>query len=88
MLASPAPVAVVIATRNRGHELLGTLTRLRALDEQPLIMVVDNGSTDGTADVVRAVAGDKVQLLTGEPLPPGWLGKPYACRQLADAVPG
>jgi GT2 family glycosyltransferase len=53
MPASPAPVAVVIATRNRGTELLGTLTRLRALDEQPSIMVVDNGSTDGTAELVR-----------------------------------
>ncbi len=54
MPASPAPVAVVIATRNRGTELLGTLARLRALDEQPPIVVIDNGSTDGTAELVRA----------------------------------
>jgi GT2 family glycosyltransferase len=54
MPASPARVAVVIATRNRGTELLGTLARLRALHEQPRIVVVDNGSTDGTAELVRA----------------------------------
>jgi GT2 family glycosyltransferase len=54
MPASPAPVAVVIATRNRGPELLGTLARLRALHEQPPIVVIDNGSTDGTAELVRA----------------------------------
>jgi GT2 family glycosyltransferase len=54
MPASPARVAVVIATRNRGPELLGTLTRLRTLQEQPPIVVVDNGSTDGTAELVRA----------------------------------
>jgi GT2 family glycosyltransferase len=54
MPASPARVAVVIATRNRGPELLSTLTRLCALDEQPPTVVVDNGSTDGTAELVRA----------------------------------
>ncbi len=54
MPASPARVSVVIATRNRGTELLGTLERLRALQEQPPIVVVDNGSTDGTAELVGA----------------------------------
>ena len=53
MSASPRPVAVVIATRNRGRELLGTLDRLRALPERPPVVVVDNGSVDGTAELVR-----------------------------------
>jgi GT2 family glycosyltransferase len=47
----------VIATHDRRHQLLHTLQRLRALPERPPIVVVDNGSSDGTPDVVRALAG-------------------------------
>jgi len=53
-VTQPDPrVAVVVITHQRRDELLGALTRLRALPEQPHVVVVDNGSTDGTADAVR-----------------------------------
>lgn len=51
---SPAPVSVAIATRNRREQLLMALARLEALPERPPILVVDNASTDGTAEAVRA----------------------------------
>lgn len=44
---------VVIATRDRRPRLLATLTRLQALPERPPVVVVDDGSTDGTAAAVR-----------------------------------
>jgi GT2 family glycosyltransferase len=49
---APAPVAVVIATRNRAPDLLATLARLAGLPEQPPIVVVDNDSSDATAELV------------------------------------
>jgi GT2 family glycosyltransferase len=55
---------VVIATRNRADELVHTLTRLRALQPAPPIIVVDNGSTDGTARRVAGFAGVRLVRLT------------------------
>jgi GT2 family glycosyltransferase len=53
--AGPDPrVAVVVITHQRRDELLLALSRLRSLPEQPHVVVVDNGSTDGTAAAVRA----------------------------------
>src|SRR4051812_9196353 len=46
-------IGVVIITYQRRAEALGAVERLTGLPEQPPIVLVDNGSTDGTADAVR-----------------------------------
>ncbi|MFJ5542736.1 glycosyltransferase [Micromonospora chalcea] len=81
------PVAVLLPLRDEADRVTPCLRALLAQRGVPdlRIMVLDDGSTDGTADVVRAVAGDdpRLTLLTGVAPPPGWLGKPHACWQLA-----
>lgn len=49
----PAPISVVIITLNRAAQIRTTLENLLALPEHPRVIVIDNGSTDGTAQVVR-----------------------------------
>jgi GT2 family glycosyltransferase len=46
-------LAVVVITRDRCDELLHTLTRLAALPERPRVVVVDQGSRDGSPERVR-----------------------------------
>jgi GT2 family glycosyltransferase len=47
-----ARTSVVIATHDRRDQLLQALERLVALPERPPIVVVDNGSSDGTSEAV------------------------------------
>lgn len=56
-------VTVVIATRDRRQELVRTLQHLHQLTPPPPVVVVDNGSTDGTALAVRAQFTDVVVLV-------------------------
>jgi GT2 family glycosyltransferase len=51
-------MTVVVMTWNRRPELLRTLAHMTALPERPPIIVVDNGSVDGSADRVAAAHPD------------------------------
>ena len=46
-------VAVVMITHDRRDEADAALARLESLPEQPAVVLVDNGSSDGTAAMVR-----------------------------------
>ncbi|PPK95269.1 glycosyl transferase family 2 [Kineococcus xinjiangensis] len=85
-------VSVLLPVRDEAARVTPCLRALLAQTGVPRmeVLVCDDGSTDGTAAVVLAVAaGDpRVRLLRGAPPPPGWLGKPHACAQLAAAAGG
>lgn len=81
----PAVIAIVPA-RNEADVLPWSLASLAAQDYpgEFSIVLVDDQSTDGTADVARRVAdraGCKITVVNGAPLPSGWTGKVWAMHQ-------
>ena len=75
------PVTVVLPVRDEEDHVADCVAAV--LDQRGIedlrVVVVDDGSTDGTAALVRGIHDLRVRLMTAEPPPPGWLGKPHAC---------
>lgn len=84
--AAPADlgaVTVLIPARDEAETIGQVLQALSAQGSGLEAIVVDDQSSDGTAKVVRAAAGESLALriVTGQPLPPGWAGKLWALEQ-------
>lgn len=79
-------VSVIIPARNEEHNLPTLLRSLAAQSVQPCeILVVDDASTDRTAEVARQHGAT---VIPSRPLPEGWRGKTWACHQGAQAATG
>ena len=85
-------VSVLIPARNEerhiAHTVRSALTQMGVTDLT--VTVLDDGSTDGTADELSRIDDDRLTVLNAadEPAPVGWLGKPWACQRLAEAADG
>ena len=84
-------VSILIPARNEEDTITGLLN---AIDQQSYsnyeLFVLDDQSEDNTAGVVEELAleNPKITLLRGKPLPEDWLGKNWACFQLAQNARG
>jgi chlorobactene glucosyltransferase len=83
-------IAIIVPARNEAHNIAKCLDGLVVQEYAPRrlsIVVVDDGSTDGTGEIIRGFVRDdpRVTLVQGLPLPHGWAGKPHACWQAVAA---
>ncbi|MEO6871127.1 MAG: glycosyltransferase [Chthoniobacterales bacterium] len=82
-----APAAVLIPARDEEPNIAAAVEAGLASGAAE-VLVLDDDSSDQTAAIVRQLAlrDPRVRLIEGQPLPPGWLGKNFACAQLAEAT--
>ena len=94
--SDPPPVAeavsVLLPVRDEADQVAACLLAVLASTGLPdlEVLVLDDASTDASAERARAAAAadPRVRVLPGAPPPPGWLGKPWACAQLVAAARG
>src|SRR3954453_4052667 len=85
---APVPagrVSVVTPARDEEAGIRPCLEALRGDPDAAEILVVDDCSSDATADVARAGGA---RVVDGAPLPDGWAGKPWAMQQGLAAASG
>ncbi|MDN5864761.1 MAG: glycosyltransferase [Gammaproteobacteria bacterium] len=72
---------VLIPARNEAENIKETLSALSEAAPGASVIVLDDQSDDGTADVVRASPHPDVRVIAGSAPPGGWAGKLWALEQ-------
>ena len=93
--ASPT-VSILVPARNEADHIEECVRSLLGQNYEKLeVLVLDDQSTDETPAIIQhiidelpAVQKSRLRLLHGEPLPQGWIGKNFACYQLAQHAQG
>lgn len=84
-LAGAPFTSVLIPARNEVAQIEAAVRAACAQSAPSVeVVVLDDGSTDGTAQILSRLAGDlpRLRVVRGAPLPAGWAGKAWACWQL------
>ncbi len=80
-------VAIVVPARNEADSIARSITSLLTQDYPALsIVLVDDDSDDGTADIARSAAAalgaqERLTVVNSGALPPRWTGKLWAVKQ-------
>jgi chlorobactene glucosyltransferase len=75
-------VSVIIPARNEARNIERCIRSVLATQYTPIeVIVVDDRSTDGTAEIVQPATSGRLRLVRGNDPPPGWFGKQWAIVQ-------
>ena len=87
--ATAPRVAVLVPARDEAAMLPLTLPPLLAQQYPDYeVLLIDDGSTDGTADVAARFASGRLRIVSAGDKPEGWAGKMYALQRGVETVFG
>ncbi|MFY9778983.1 MAG: glycosyltransferase family 2 protein [Candidatus Baltobacteraceae bacterium] len=88
----PLPfLSIVVPARDEERSIERCVRSLLAQQDLDCeVIVVDDRSSDATPAILERLAGEfpRLRVVRGEPLPEGWVGKPWALHQGAAAARG
>lgn len=86
-LADAAKVSILIPARDEEMNIAAAI-ELALSNSASEVLVLDDGSSDRTYEIAGELAArePRLRVLRGEALPLGWVGKNFACAQLAAAA--
>jgi len=75
------PVDIIVPARDEAETIAAVIASLlaQAYEGEARIVLIDDNSTDGTAE--RAGCAPGLEVIMGQPKPPGWSGKLWALAQ-------
>jgi len=79
--ADSGSLTALVPARNEAHTIERCLRSVLDQGQDVSVVVIDDGSEDGTARRVAAIGSKRVNLIAGKPLPEGWTGKLWALHQ-------
>ena len=79
-------ITVIIPARNEADVIAGTLQALKQQGQELHIIVVDDESSDGTAEIAQSADLVNFQIIRSHSLPQGWTGKLWAQEQGLQSV--
>jgi len=82
-------VAAIVPARDEAAVIADSIGSLLAQDYAGdfRVVLVDDGSEDGTGAIARSLPGARLDIIAGTPRPPGWAGKLWAVQQGVAAAP-
>ena len=89
--SNPPLISVCIPARNEERNIRACVEAILKQDYPNLeVIVVDDRSIDSTLEILRqlAIQNDKLTIINGSDLPPGWAGKPHALYQASASARG